>query len=106
MTKMEQLKAAYAKVNPEHPEHYDNAEYDFGVLAYENFDLLCRYDPETQIAIIWSIEDVKAGSPGLSDAQAMEVLKRVKQDHNAEWGICWDTLDYAAEDMYPEEKLK
>lgn len=60
---------------------------------------------EDSISIVWSIDDVKDVRPDLDDEQAMEVLGFVKDKHDATIGITWDTLEYAADHLYPEEVL-
>ena len=55
-----------------------------------------------QIAAIWSIEDVKGVRPDLTDDQAWEVLERVGDKHDAEWGITWTTLETVADDLFPK----
>jgi hypothetical protein len=55
-----------------------------------------------QVAAIWSIEDVKHVRPHLTDDQAWEVLERVGDKHDAEWGISWTTLETVADDLFPE----
>ena len=60
---------------------------------------------EDSISIVWSIDDVKDVRPDLDDEQAMEVLEFVKDKHDATIGITWDTLEYAADHIYPEEVL-
>lgn len=62
---------------------------------------MTTYDDTKTIAIIWSVDDVRTLRPDLSDAQAMDVLRRVESDHDAVHGICWDTLRDAADDMFP-----
>ena len=54
------------------------------------------------IAAIWCIEDVKGVRPHLTDDQAWEVLQQVDDNHDAEWGICWTTLETVADDMFPD----
>ena len=44
---------------------------------------IADFDEKTQIAIIWSIEDVLHVRPDLDDSQAMEVLQRVLNKHDA-----------------------
>jgi hypothetical protein len=61
------------------------------------------FDPKTQIAIIWSIEDVQSERPHLTDEQAMEVLQRIKNKHDAELGVNWTTLGIYADMMYPNK---
>ena len=57
------------------------------------------------IFIEWCIDDVKEVREDLDDEQAMEVLEFVKDKHDATMGITWDTLEYAADYLYPEEVL-
>lgn len=57
------------------------------------------------IFIEWCIDDVKEVREDLDDEQAMEVLEFVKDKHDATLGITWDTLEYAADHLYPEEVL-
>ncbi len=54
----------------------------------------------SQIAIVWSIEDVKAVRPDLTDDQAWEVLQHVERRHDANLGVSWDTLDSAAHSLF------
>ena len=61
-------------------------------------DLLAKH---RQIAAIWAIEDVKGLRPHLTDDQAWEVLERVGDKHDAEWGISWTTLETVADDLFP-----
>ena len=42
----------------------------------------------------------------LDDDQAMEVLEFVKDKHDATIGVTWETLQYAADLLYPEESLE
>lgn len=53
---------------------------------------LLRFDPKRQVAILWSIEDVQAVRPDLTDDEAMEVLQVARRKHDAEEGITWATL--------------
>jgi hypothetical protein len=52
------------------------------------------FDPERQIAITWSVEDVHQAYPGLIDDQAFQVLQKVKHYHDACFGVNWETLEY------------
>lgn len=61
------------------------------------------FDPNTQIAIIWDVDDVQVIRPDLSDEQAMEVLRHAKRYHDANMGINWDVLKVWADELYPEE---
>jgi hypothetical protein len=60
------------------------------------------FNPYSQIAIIWSIEDVQGRRPDLSDEQSMQVLLQCERHHDAEIGINWDVIEATAQDMYPQ----
>jgi hypothetical protein len=60
------------------------------------------FNPNTQIAIIWSIEDVLENHPYLSNVQAFEVLKTMEKHHDANIGINWETIDAWVALLYPE----
>jgi hypothetical protein len=60
---------------------------------------------KNSIFIEWCIDDVKDIREDLDDDQAMEVLEFVKDKHDANLGITWETLQYAADHLYPEEVL-
>ena len=62
-----------------------------------------HFDPDRQIAIIWSVEDVQSVRMDLSDEQAMVVLREVKRTHDANIGVHWDTLRFWADELYPDE---
>jgi hypothetical protein len=64
------------------------------IPAYKHFD------PERQIALVWSIEDVKAYRPNLTDEQCMAVLEMVECDHDCDVGVSWDSLEYAADHLF------
>lgn len=58
---------------------------------------------DTCINISWSVADVKEVCPKLTIKEAYEVLKQVEHNHDANFGICWDTLTATAQDMYPNK---
>ena len=60
-----------------------------------------RYDPQRQVAIVWSVEDVQAVRGDLSDDQAMQVLREVHRTHDADVGVSWETLRHWAEELFP-----
>ena len=62
-----------------------------------------HFNPNRQIAIIWSIEDVQTVREDLSDEQAMAVLHEVKRMHDANIGVNWDTLGIWADELYPRD---
>ena len=53
-----------------------------------------------QIAAIWSIEDVQAVRPDLSEEQCWEVLQAAYRHHDATIGINWDVLGCHAEMLF------
>lgn len=57
-----------------------------------------RWDLKTEIAIIWSIADVRVSHSG-SDAQCMQVLKAVEKNHDAERGVTWADVRCAADEL-------
>ena len=63
-----------------------------------------HFDPETQIAIIWGIDDVHSVRSGLSDEQALLVLHEAKRRHDANIGINWDVLEIWADELFPEHE--
>jgi hypothetical protein len=58
-----------------------------------------------QIAVIWSVEDVQQERPDLNDDQAWEVLQRVEHCHDCNYGITWEHLSMAADDLFPVAKV-
>ena len=54
-----------------------------------------------QIAAIWGIEDVQELRPDLDADQAWEVLRDVDRHQDAELGITWTTIRFAADELYP-----
>lgn len=54
-------------------------------------------DSNRKINLVWSVEDVQGVAPGLTEAQAIEVLQTVKRRHDAEIGVNWDVLRETAE---------
>jgi len=75
----------------------DRAQLYADITLYVH-DLLAKH---RQIGAIWAIEDVKGSRPHLTDDQAWEVLERVGEKHDAEWGITWTTLESVADDLFP-----
>ena len=57
-----------------------------------------------EIGIAWHYADVQEVRPDLTAQEAREVLQVVKHDHDANYGICWDTLKITADDLYPSEE--
>lgn len=59
------------------------------------------YNPDKQVAIIWSIQDVKSVRPHLTNEQAMKVLEHVKRSHDATIGVSWETLEITSDMLFP-----
>ena len=55
-----------------------------------------------EIQISWSVDDVYSIRPDLTEDQAMEVLQNVKDNHDADIGVCWETLNFWADSMFPK----
>lgn len=60
---------------------------------------------KTQIAVIWSVEDVQSLDDSLTDEQAMKVLEFAKNKHDAEIGINWDVLQIHLDYLKDEGEL-
>ncbi len=63
-----------------------------GVEAQSVAAVLTEYWSE-QIAYVWGIEDVQDRRPTLTDEQAREVLDRLMDTHDANYGINWEIID-------------
>jgi hypothetical protein len=63
------------------------------LIDAESLQSVIGFDPETQIAIIWDVEDVAEVRPGLTDEQAVGVLRLAKKHHDATTGVNWEVLD-------------
>lgn len=53
-----------------------------------------------QIADIWGIEDVQSIRPDLNPERAWEVLVLVKDNHDCNYGITWETIKITANDLF------
>lgn len=58
-------------------------------------------DDENEISIVWHIEDVQSVRPDLNDVEARDVLAFVKDKHDANYGVSWETIEGAADYLYP-----
>ena len=70
----------------------------------EHVRVLSQYEASLKDCAIdvWHVEDVKSRRPDLSGEQCREVLRDLVKNHDAEIGINWDTIDYAADARYAE----
>ena len=62
-----------------------------------------RFNPNRQIAIIWSIEDVQGLDKKLTDEQAFEVLKNFEKHHDGSMEQMWLDLRYHIDEYKREE---
>jgi hypothetical protein len=54
------------------------------------------------IAVLWRVADVREVRPDLTWAQAWQVLQAIQQDHASGLGICWNTLNAVADELFGE----
>ncbi len=54
------------------------------------------------IAHLWTIDDVHSVRDDLDDDQAWHVLQEVESRLDCNVGICWDTIELVAHELYPE----
>ena len=54
-----------------------------------------------RIAIMWSVKNVKAVRPHLTDGQAWEVLQRCDRLHDYEIGLTWELIEDMADYHFP-----
>ena len=59
------------------------------------------FDKNSQIAIVWSVEDVQGEDDTLTEEEAMCVLQRMKDRHDCNHGISWNTMSYYIDELYP-----
>lgn len=72
---------------------------DKTMMVKEAIQLLKTYDDEETICLIfWTPEDVRTQDPIVSDEKAADVLNAMEENHDANDGITWYTIDnYLAE---------
>jgi hypothetical protein len=81
------------------------------MMSKAKLDYGYGYNETNSIAIIWEIDDVRRViedykmSINLSDKECLDVLRYMDRKHDAEFGICWDTIFYTIQYLF-EEKLK
>ncbi|HEY4313337.1 MAG TPA: hypothetical protein VGN12_28060 [Pirellulales bacterium] len=73
---------------------------DFNDVREHDVDLHELLADERKIALIWSIDDVKARRPDLCDEQAWQVLEKFQQHHDCNAQAIWDTLEQIAHDLF------
>jgi hypothetical protein len=65
-----------------------------------DIDLRAQLARQHEIALIWSIHDVREVRPDLTPDQAWQVLQLCEDGHDANFGICWETLQTVATDLF------
>jgi len=73
------------------------------IFAEGDKRILDGFDNTRQIALVWDIKDVKFERPHLTDEQAMDVLEKIRDKHDADMGVSWQTLRDMADILYPKE---
>lgn len=53
----------------------------------------------------WNVDDVQQQRPDLNHEQACDVLEYVSRKFDANIGINWDFIDWAAHDLFPQEQV-
>ena len=79
--------------------HFRRIENDMVKLVNK---LRLDFDPDTQIADIWCIDDINSIRPDLDDEQCMKVLLNAQYEYDANEGISWKVLESHANDMFPK----
>ena len=70
------------------------------------------YNSNNSIAIVWAIEDVEYRLdefyPKLkyTNDNCMDILHSVADDHDAEFGVNWESIDYAIENYFYDELVE
>ena len=78
----------------------EHTKYEGSTIYATDFPMEC-YNPAREIAIKWSIDDVKIVRADLSEEQSLEVLEKVKSKHDAEMGVSWTTLEEWVNILFP-----
>tara|TARA_R110002110_G_scaffold365387_1_gene575356 strand:+ start:252 stop:503 length:252 start_codon:yes stop_codon:yes gene_type:complete len=79
-----------------------------------NFDknLSWGWVDKNTISICWTVDDVKQAFKNidkeitLTDDDCRDVLERVLNDHDANYGVTWDNLIWSAEDLFPKKIIR
>jgi hypothetical protein len=67
---------------------------------------MCRFDEKTQtLQDPWHVDDVFNQRPDLTEDQAIEVLRRLARNFDANIGINWEVIDSCAEYLFPQEEV-
>ena len=73
----------------------------------EQLDKYYKDDDELCV-IIWQVDDVKMQAEGMGmevdDDDCADILYRLEQNHDACYGISWDTIDFCLQDLQRERE--
>ena len=72
------------------------------------FNLKYRYmkEKDYKTTISWNVEDVLSLDDTLTTDQCIEVLDMARDNHDANYGISWDTLECYIDQVKEEVNLK
>ena len=73
--------------------------------AKELIEKLENYpEDEPLLMVMWHKEDVGEVRPDLTDKQCVQVMRIIKERHDASVGVNWDVISDAANILFPKEK--
>lgn len=82
-------------------------------MSVSKLDFGNGYNSENSVAIVWAIEDVRYQLEILNenydielvlcDDDCMQVLQRVEDNHDANYGVNWDSIYNAIEWCFEDE---
>ncbi|END2204924.1 hypothetical protein ABM108_003244 [Escherichia coli] len=73
--------------------------------ANEIIEKLENYpEDEPLLMVMWHKEDVGEVRPDLTDKQCVQVMRIIKERHNASVGVNWDVIYDTADTLFPKEK--
>ena len=58
-----------------------------------------QIETKSSVCVEWSVEDIRSRGWICTNNQGMEVLQTMIENHDANWGINWITLDNWCEEM-------
>lgn len=58
---------------------------------------------EPLLMVMWHKEDVGQVRPDLTDEQCVQVMRKIKDNHDANVGVNWDVISDTADSLFPKE---
>lgn len=109
MIKIEDLKRAIQDIKDDKDwvnDSHSNAEH-MGLC--QGLDRLLRHCKEVSkekntICIEWGVDDIRSLGYACTDEEGMEVLEAMKDNYDANYGICWETLHNFCDSFDLKEK--